>query len=158
MRVGLGYDLHTIGEEGKFLTIGGVRIPYNRGFIAHSDGDVLIHAIIDAILGALGLPDIGETYPDSDPKYKNIDSTILLTEIYEKMVSLNYQIENLDCTIIAEKPKLSPYKGQIKENITKILHTENITVKAKTNEKVGDIGQGKAIASLCVVLLKKVKT
>jgi 2-C-methyl-D-erythritol 2,4-cyclodiphosphate synthase len=155
MRVGLGYDLHTIGE-GKFLTIGGMHIPYIGGFIAHSDGDVLIHAIIDAILGALGLPDIGELYPDSDPKYKNMDSTILLKEIYEKMLSLNYQIENLDCTIIAEKPKLSPYKEEIKNNLSKILHTENITVKAKTNEKVGDIGQGKAIASLCVVLLKNI--
>ncbi len=154
MRIGLGYDLHSIGE-GKFLTIGGVSIPYIGGFKAHSDGDVLIHAIIDSILGALGLEDIGERYPDTDPKYKGISSVILLKEVYDQMIVMNYKIENVDCTIIAEKPKLSPYKNQIKESLSKILKTPNISVKAKTNEKIGEIGQGNAVAALSVVLLKK---
>jgi len=155
MRIGLGYDIHIIGE-GKYLAIGGVKITYNGGFIAHSDGDVLIHSIIDAILGALGLPDIGEVFPDDDPKYKNIDSRILLKQIYNKMTSKGYCIENLDCTIIAEKPKLSSYKNKIKENLSKLLHTENISIKAKTNEGIGEIGKGRAIACLSSVLLRKI--
>ena len=156
MRIGIGYDIHSIGE-GNFLTIGGVKIAYNGGFIAHSDGDVLIHAIIDAILGALNLPDIGERFPDSSPEYKNIDSTILLEDVVKQMVSMNYKIENIDCIVIAEKPKLSNYKDKIKSHLSKILRTQNVSIKAKTNEKIGDIGESKAIASLCTVLLNEIQ-
>ncbi len=150
MRIGIGYDIHRL-VEGRRLIIGGVHIPFEKGLAGHSDGDVLIHAIIDALLGAAGLPDIGNQFPPDDPKYKDIDSKILLRLTMEKIK--DFSIVNIDATIIAEEPKLSPFIEEMKENLSPILKTGNISIKAKTNEKIGEIGRGEAIASIAVVLI-----
>ncbi|MGD1821987.1 MAG: 2-C-methyl-D-erythritol 2,4-cyclodiphosphate synthase [Pleomorphochaeta sp.] len=156
MRIGQGFDLHRLGEN-RDLIIGGVKVPNNKGEIAHSDGDVLIHAIIDAILGANGAPDIGTLFPDNDPKYKNINSEKLLLETLNK-----YPVEiiNLDSTIILQTPKLKDYIPQIKDNLAKILSIDSsrIAVKAKTSEKIlGEVGTGDAIIAQCVILLEEPK-
>jgi len=150
MRIGIGYDIHRL-VEGRRLIIGGVHIPFEKGLVGHSDGDVLIHAIIDALLGAAGLPDIGSQFPPDDPKYKDIDSKILLRLTMEKIK--DFSIINIDATIIAEEPKLSPFIEEMKKNLSPILKTGNISIKAKTNEKIGEIGRGEAIASIAVALI-----
>ncbi len=157
MRIGIGYDIHKL-IEGKNLVIGSVKIPYSKGFIAHSDGDVLIHAIIDSILGALAKGDIGTLFPDNDEKYKNIDSTILLKEVVEILKNENYKIINLDCNIIAQAPKMAPYINNMRENLASILNIkkEDISIKAKTNEGLDSVGQNEAIATQCVCLIEKI--
>lgn len=154
LRIGYGYDVHKFAKERK-LILGGIKISYKMGLLGHSDADVLIHAIIDAILGAMALGDIGKLFPDNDEKYKDIDSTILLKNVYNIMLEKGYKISNLDATIIAEKPKLSPYINSIRENMATFLHTDigNISVKATTQEGLGL--QGKGIACSAVVLLTK---
>ncbi len=156
MRVGIGYDIHRTAK-GRKLMLGGVEIPSAMGSLGHSDADVLIHAICDAVLGALGKPDIGENFPDTDPKYKGISSAILLKKVCGIARKNGYAINNLDSTVILEKPRLSPFKNRIKKTIAEILNISPavVSVKAKTNEGLGDIGKNKAIAAYAVVSLTK---
>ncbi|ROL56453.1 2-C-methyl-D-erythritol 2,4-cyclodiphosphate synthase [Bacteroidetes/Chlorobi group bacterium Naka2016] len=149
--VGFGYDSHRI-EKGRKLFLGGVLVDEEFGCIAHSDGDVVLHSLIDAILGALGLGDIGEHFPDSDVKYKDISSVFLLEKVLEKLKDANKKILNIDVTIIFELKKLSPYKQQIRMKIAELCGVDfrRVNVKAKTNEKMGFIGRGEGIASFCI--------
>jgi len=158
MYCGIGYDVHRLVKK-KNLILGGLEIKFNFGLSGHSDADVLIHSIIDALLGAAALGDIGKFYPDTNKKYKNISSIILLQEVHKKITQENFIINNIDATIIAEKPKLSKYKNKILKNLANILKiTETqINIKAKTNEGLGYIGKGKAIACLAIASLKKNK-
>ena len=155
-KIGLGYDIHTLCE-GRDLIIGGVKITHEKGLMGHSDADVLIHAIIDAMLGALALSDIGTIFPDTDAKYKNIDSTILLKHVNEKIMENGYEIVNIDSNIIAQEPKMMPYIPKMREAVNKVLKIglQNISIKAKTNEKMDAVGQKLAIEAHAVVLLKK---
>lgn len=154
-KIGTGYDIHKL-TEGRDLIIGGVKITHEKGLLGHSDADVLIHAIIDAMLGALCLSDIGTLFPDNDKLYKNIDSTILLKKVYDLVTQKGYAISNLDSNIIAQNPKMMPYIPKMKEVLNKILKTDNISIKAKTNEKMDAVGQELAIEAHAVVMLKKV--
>lgn len=154
-RTGIGYDIHKL-TEGRDLIIGGVKITHEKGLLGHSDADVLIHAIIDSMLGALCLSDIGTLFPDTDDLYKNADSTLLLKNVYKLVKEKGYVISNLDSNIIAQKPKMMPYIPKMKEILSDILETENISIKAKTNEKMDAVGQELAIESQAVVLLKKI--
>ena len=154
-RIGQGTDIHVLTENRTFI-LGGVKIPYEKGFKAHSDGDVLIHAIIDALFGALALGDIGSHFPDNSEKYKDIDSSELLKEAINIVREHNFEIVNLDTTVHAEAPKLRPYIDLIRKNLSEILSVpENkISVKAKTSEGVDAVGQKLAVRAECVVLLK----
>lgn len=152
-KIGIGYDIHKL-TEGRDLIIGGVKITHEKGLLGHSDADVLIHAIIDAMLGALCLSDIGTLFPDTDDLYKNADSTILLKKVYKLVKEKGYSISNLDSNIIAQKPKMMPYIPKMKEILCEILETEAISIKAKTNEKMDAVGQELAIEAQAVVLLK----
>ncbi|ADG70990.1 2-C-methyl-D-erythritol 2,4-cyclodiphosphate synthase [Brachyspira murdochii] len=158
MRIGNGYDLHILTENRK-LILAGIEIPYELGLKGHSDADAVIHAVIDSIFGALALGDIGSHFPDNDEKYKDISSVILLKETVSIMKEKNYNIGNIDITIILEKPKLRNYIDTMRENLSKLLSTdiENISIKAKTNEKMDSVGKGEAIAVHCVCLLEKIK-
>ena len=155
-RIGTGYDLHRL-EENRDLIIGGVKIPYEKGLYGHSDADVLIHAIIDALLGALALPDIGTLFPDNDDKYKNIDSTLLLKKVCEMVKEKGYLIGNIDSNIIAQAPKMMPHIPKMKERLSEItgLPVENISIKAKTKEHQDSVGEGKSIEANSVVLVVK---
>jgi len=155
-RVGLSKDIHRLVADRK-LIICGVTIPFNLGEDAHSDGDVAYHAIGEAILGALALGDLGTHFPDSDEKYKNIDSGVLLDKIYSMMDSCGYEINNIDVLISLEKPKLSPYIALMRSNVASHLKTDvsNVSIKAGTNEKMDAVGQGQAIESFAYILLKK---
>ncbi len=155
MRVGIGYDIHRLVEERK-LFLGGIEIPYIKGLVSHTDGDVVIHAISDAILGALALGDIGQHFPDSDPDYKNMPSGDILQRIAVILAEKNFMIGNIDTTIIAEEPKIYPFKDRMAENLAGILGIDRskINVKATTNEGVGSIGRGDAIAAYAVVALE----
>ncbi len=158
MRIGYGYDSHTF-EENRKLIIGGTDIPYHLGLKGHSDADVLIHAIIDAILGALALGDIGSHFPDNDEKYKNISSVELLKNVMKIIDEKNYEIKNIDSTIICEKPKLRDYIDSIRNNLKDILKIDLdcISVKAKTNEKMDAVGEGLGIIAHAVVLMENKK-
>ena len=155
LRIGNGYDVHRL-VEGRKLILGGVEIPHTKGVLGHSDGDVLIHAITDAIIGALGLGDIGLHFPDNDEDLKGIDSSILLKKINEIMKDKKYEIVNIDSVIVMQKPKLRPYIDEIERNIAKILDidSELVNVKAKTEEKLGFTGDESGVKSYCVVLLE----
>ncbi|MGP1587362.1 MAG: 2-C-methyl-D-erythritol 2,4-cyclodiphosphate synthase [Treponemataceae bacterium] len=155
IKIGLGYDLHPL-VAGRPLILGGVEIPSNLGEYGHSDGDVLLHALCDAILGAAGIGDIGEFFPPSDPKWKNADSKELLKQCMQKVKDAGWNIVNIDCVINIESPKILPYRNQIIQSIASILCIEktNIFVKAKTGEKLGDIGQKKAVAVWATALLQ----
>ena len=157
MRIGYGYDVHRL-EKDRDLILGGVKIEFEKGLQGHSDADVLIHAIIDSILGALAKGDIGMLFPDSDEKFKSIDSRILLHETFEIMKKEDFKIGNLDSTICAEKPKFQSYFEQMRKNIATDLQTEisNISIKATTEEKLGFTGEGKGISATAVVLLQKI--
>ena len=154
--VGFGYDIHRLAE-GESLILGGIKIESSVGTVAHSDGDVLVHAIIDALLGAAGLGDIGEHFPDTDMKYKNADSIQLLLVVLNLIKSKNLHIINIDTTIVLEKPKLSHFKSQIKQNLANFMEipSENVNIKAGTNEKLGFLGRNEAIAAYCVCELIK---
>lgn len=154
-RIGQGYDIHQLAQ-GRELILGGVKIPHHKGLLGHSDADVLLHAITDALLGALGLGDIGTHFPDTDAKYKGADSIMLLKESYKLITEKGYVLVNADATIIAEKPKLKPYISQIRESIAAALSAEvgAISVKATTGEKMGFIGREEGIAAQAIVLLK----
>ena len=154
MRIGHGYDVHRFCD-GDRIVIGGVKIPFEKGILAHSDGDVLVHAVADALLGAAGERDIGFHFPDTDEKYKNIDSMKLLSRVNEIILNKGYRIENLDCTIIAQAPKMSPHIIKMRDNIAKTLciDPDSVNVKATTEEKLGFTGRGEGIAAHCVCLL-----
>lgn len=152
---GTGFDIHAF-EDNKEMFLGGVKLPYEYGFKAHSDGDVLIHSIIDALLGACGAGDIGEFFPDTDEKYKGIDSKILLKEIVTFINNVGYEIVNIDTTIIAQKPKINPFKNEIKNSIAKLINIEKqfINIKATTAEKMGFIGRSEGVAVQSIATLK----
>ena len=156
-RIGLGYDIHKL-TEGRDLIIGGVKITHEKGLLGHSDADVLIHAIIDAMLGALALSDIGTLFPDTDDLYKDADSTVLLRDVYKLIKEKKYAIENIESNIKAQQPKMMPYIPKMKEVLSQILSIEpdRLSIKAKTNEKMDAVGQELAIEAHAVVLLKRV--
>lgn len=156
MRIGHGFDVHKFGGEGP-ITLAGVKIPYQFGLVAHSDGDVVLHAITDALIGALALGDIGKLFPDTDPKYKGIDSRLLLKEVYGIIQFKGYKLINLDTTIIAQEPKMRPHVDQMRVNIAEDLqvHFDQISVKATTTEQLGFTGRKEGIACEAVVLLAK---
>ncbi len=154
-RVGQGYDVHRL-VEGRSLILGGIKIDHDRGLEGHSDADVLLHAITDALFGAAGLEDIGSHFPDTDPKYKDADSRLLLGEALNIVWAKGWKPVNLDCTVIAQAPKLSPYKNQIRESIAQILHlpVNAVNVKAKTNEHLGFEGREEGLVAQAVILLR----
>lgn len=154
MRVGLGYDVHRLVED-RDLILGGVKIPYELGLLGHSDADVLIHAIIDSLLGATALGDIGKHFPDTDPKYKGISSITLLKEVGKLLEKNNYKIGNIDATIIAQKPKMAPHIEQMRHNIADALNIDfnQVNVKATTEEGLGFTGEGLGISSQCICLV-----
>lgn len=154
-RVGIGYDIHQL-IEGRDLIIGGVKITHEKGLLGHSDADVLIHAIIDAMLGALALDDIGTLFPDTDPKYKDSDSTVLLKKVYNLVNDKGYYIVNIDSNIIAQEPKMMPYIPKMKEILARVLDIpfDNLSIKAKTKEKMDAVGQKLAIEANAIVLLE----
>ncbi|MDO4799157.1 MAG: 2-C-methyl-D-erythritol 2,4-cyclodiphosphate synthase [Bacillota bacterium] len=156
MRIGSGYDVHRL-VPGRPLILGGVEIPYERGLDGHSDADVLTHVVMDAILGALALGDIGKHFPDTDPAYKGADSIALLRHVTDRMLECGYQIGNLDATIVAQRPKMSPYIPQMREILARTLQTsvDRVNVKATTTEGLGFEGEGLGISSQAVVLLAR---
>ena len=153
IRIGHGYDVHKLVEE-RALIMGGVQIPYEKGLLGHSDADVLLHAIADALLGALALGDIGKHFPDNDPQYKGISSLILLKKTAELVRSRGYTVGNVDATVLAQRPKLAPYVPSMRENIAAALgvDVERVSVKATTEEGLGFTGSGEGIAAHAVVL------
>ena len=155
MRVGIGYDIHKL-VAGRPLMIGGLEIPYDKGCAGHSDGDPLLHSITDALLGAAGLGDTGEYFPDTDPKWKDADSGDLLKEAFKHVKRRGWEIENIDCNVMAEAPKLKKWKSQMEARIAGLLEieTRRVNVKAKTNEGLDAVGKKEAIATQAVVLLK----
>mgnify|MGYP005809615365 CR=1 FL=1 len=156
MRIGYGYDVHKLVEDRK-LILGGVEVPHDFGLLGHSDADVLLHAITDALLGALALGDIGKHFPDTEPKYKNADSRVLLRSAYELIKTKGYELVNLDATVVAQEPKLARYIAKIRETIASDLevNTEDISVKATTSEWLGFEGRKEGISSSAVVLLSR---
>jgi 2-C-methyl-D-erythritol 2,4-cyclodiphosphate synthase len=154
MRVGLGFDSHPFTQD-RQLVIGGIKIPHSRGLSGHSDADVLLHSISDALIGAAGLSSIGELFPDTDPKFKDADSALLLKEVLSRISDLGFRIVNLDCTILAEEPMLVPYRDQMRTRIAEILEieTSQIAIKPKRGEGMGFVGRKEGIAALVVVLL-----
>ena len=155
-RIGRGFDVHRFGGEGPCL-LGGVKVPYEQGLVAHSDGDVVLHAVCDALLGALALGDIGQLYPDNDDKFLGIDSRVLLRDVYKRVSELGYVVGNLDVTIMAQAPKMLSYELQMRTNIASDLEVElsQVSVKATTTEKLGFVGRKEGIAVEAVVLLCK---
>lgn len=156
IRIGQGFDVHQFSEECE-LIIGGIKIPYDKGLLGHSDADVLLHAITDAILGALGEGDIGKHFPDSDEAYKGADSKVLLSKVIELMKNKGYQVINMDCTIMAQKPKMLPFIPTMNTVIAELLEVEvgQVNVKATTMEKLGFVGREEGIAAQAVVLIGK---
>lgn len=154
MRIGMGYDVHRL-VVGRPLILGGVRIPFEKGLSGHSDADVLAHAVCDALLGAAGLGDIGEHFPDSDDKFKGADSINLLKRSFHLVLAEGYELYNIDATVMAQAPKLSPYKSMIRNNLAKALGSsdDRISVKATTTEGLGFVGLGEGIAAMCVALI-----
>ena len=158
MRIGHGYDVHRL-VEGRDLILGGVKIPYEKGLLGHSDADVLLHAIMDAVLGAMAAGDIGKLFPDNDPTYKGADSLILTRRVAEVMVERGYRLGNLDATVIAQAPKLAPHIPAMRERIASAfgVETDRVSVKATTEEKLGFTGSGEGIAAHAVCLLEEAR-
>ena len=156
MRAGMGYDVHKL-TEGRKLILGGVEIPYEKGLLGHSDADVLVHAVMDALLGAAALGDIGKHFPDTDPRYSGISSILLLEHVGKLLDEQGYVIENIDATIIAQRPKMRPYIDQMRENIAEALkiETDQANVKATTEEGLGFTGEGEGISSQAVCAVEK---
>lgn len=159
MRIGHGYDVHRL-VEGRDLILGGVKIGYEKGLLGHSDADVLLHAVSDALLGAAGLGDIGRHFPDTDPKYKGADSLELLRQVYRKISEKGYRVGNIDVTMIAQRPKLKDYIPQMQANIAAAVEAapDRVNVKATTEEKLGFTGTGEGMSCHAVCLLEEVKT
>lgn len=156
-RIGIGYDIHRL-VEGRELIIGGVKITHEKGLLGHSDADVLVHAIIDALLGAVALDDIGTLFPDTDPRYKDADSIMLLKHVYDKVQGAGYWINNIDANIIAQSPKMMPYIPKMKEILATVLGLEytDISIKAKTKEQLDAVGEARAIEAQSVVMLERI--
>jgi 2-C-methyl-D-erythritol 2,4-cyclodiphosphate synthase len=156
IRIGEGWDIHQL-VEGRKLMLGGVEVPHDKGLLGHSDADVLLHAITDALLGAAALGDIGKHFPDNDAQYKGADSAVLLAKVAADVRALGYTLGNLDSTIIAQAPKLAPHIAAMRERIAAVLGVEvgQVNVKAKTAEKMGPVGEGRAMEARAVVLLVK---
>ena len=156
IRVGEGWDTHAL-VEGRPLMLGGVHIPFEKGLLGHSDADVLLHAITDALLGAAGLGDIGQHFPDTDATYKGADSAKLLRTAYDHVKQLGWHLGNVDCTIVAQAPKLAPHRSDIRSSIAKALGVaeSQVNVKAKTAEKMGPVGEGLSMEARAVVLIQK---
>lgn len=156
LRVGIGYDIHRV-VEGRALMLAGLKIPHDSGLLGHTDADVVLHAVIDALLGACGLPDIGDLFPDTDPVYKDADSRHLVRTVMERVSAAGFRVENVDVIIHAEAPKMSPHKQAMGESIAELLRcpAPMVSVKAKTNEGLGPVGHGQAIACTAVALLSK---
>jgi 2-C-methyl-D-erythritol 2,4-cyclodiphosphate synthase len=156
IRVGEGWDTHAL-VEGRPLMLGGVHVPYEKGLLGHSDADVLLHAITDALLGAAGLGDIGQHFPDTDATYKGADSVKLLKIAYDHVKQLGWHLGNVDCTIVAQAPKLAPHRSDIRSSIAKALGVaeSHVNVKAKTAEKMGPVGEGLSMEARAVVLIHK---
>ena len=156
MRIGHGYDVHKLAE-GRDLILGGVKIPYEKGLLGHSDADVLLHAVSDALLGAAGLGDIGRHFPDTDPRYKGADSLELLRVVGQKVRAAGYRVSNVDVTMIAQRPKLKDYIDRMKENIASVLEiaSERVNVKATTEEHLGFTGTGEGMSCHAVCLLEE---
>ena len=154
MRVGIGYDVHKF-EEGRKLILGGVDIPYEKGLLGHSDADVLVHAVMDAILGAAGMGDIGHLFPDTDPEFEGISSIELLKSVRKLLAANNYSVENIDAIIVAEQPKIAPYREDMITNIADALNIgeDRVNIKATTEEGLGFTGKGLGIASQAVALI-----
>lgn len=157
MRIGMGYDVHRL-VEGRDLILGGVQIPYEKGLLGHSDADVVVHAIMDALLGAAALGDIGKHFPDTDPQYKGISSILLLKHVGKLLSEHNYIIGNIDATIIAQRPKLAPYREQMMQNVAEALGIDRhqVNIKATTEEGLGFTGTGEGISSQAICLLEEV--
>lgn len=157
MRIGQGYDVHRL-VEGRKLILGGVEVPYELGLLGHSDADVLIHAIMDALLGAAGMGDIGRHFPDTDPRYAGADSLKLLGCVMEKLYAAGWKVGNVDSTIVAQRPKLAPYLPQMQQNLARAMgvQPDQINVKATTEEKLGFTGSGEGMAAQAVALLVRV--
>jgi 2-C-methyl-D-erythritol 2,4-cyclodiphosphate synthase len=155
MRIGMGYDIHQL-VSGRKLVLGGLTIPFEKGLLGHSDADVLVHAVCDALLGAAGLGDIGIHFPDTDPKFKGIYSMELLSRTYAMVREKGFSIINADATVFAEAPKLSPHRTEMEKNIARTLETEpdRINIKATTGEGLGMIGKGEGISAMCMVLIE----
>lgn len=156
IRIGQGYDVHRLAE-GRKLILGGVEIPHTMGLLGHSDADVLVHAVMDAMLGALALGDIGQHFPDTDPKYSGADSMLLLRHVYALVEQKGWMLGNLDATVIAQKPKLAPHIPQMRKNIAEVIgcRLDQVSVKATTEEKLGFTGKEQGISAQCVILLEK---
>jgi len=156
-KIGSGYDVHRLVSN-RNLIIGGVNIKFDRGLEGHSDADVLVHSVCDAILGAAGLGDIGEHFPDTDLEFKGISSMILLEKCGALMKKLGYEVSNMDCIVFAQVPKITPYKKAMEDNIAKVLNLSSnlVNIKATTTEKLGFIGKEEGIAAQCTLLLKKI--
>lgn len=156
LRIGEGWDVHAL-VEGRPLILGGVEIPYDKGLLGHSDADALLHAITDALLGGAGLGDIGTHFPDNDPAFKGADSFVLLQQAVEAVARAGYQLVNVDCTVIAQAPKLAPYKVAMRARIAQALGVDvtQVNVKAKTAEKMGPVGEGRSIEARAVALLAR---
>lgn len=154
MRIGHGYDVHKL-VEGRRLILGGVEIPYEKGLLGHSDADVLTHAVMDALLGAAGLGDIGQMFPDTDPQYAGADSIQLLVRVRQRLDEAGYRVGNLDATVLAQKPKLAPYLPDMRVRLAQALEIlpERVNVKATTEERLGFTGREEGIAAHCVALL-----
>lgn len=157
MRVGFGYDIHRLVRDRK-LVLGGVTIPFEKGLLGHSDADVLLHAVCDALLGAASLGDIGRHFPDTDPRFKDISSTTILAQTFQMICDKGFSVNNLDATVLAEAPRLAPYCGAMERSIAVLLDIEadRVNIKATTMEGIGAIGKGEAIAAMCVVSLGRI--
>ena len=156
MRIGHGYDVHRL-VEGRKLILGGVEIPYEKGLLGHSDADVLTHALMDALLGAAALGDIGKLFPDNDPRYAGADSVMLLREVYSVLTEAGYRVGNVDCTVLAQRPKLAPFIPRMRENLAEAMGLDVgcVSVKATTEEGLGFTGEGLGIAAHAVALIEK---
>jgi 2-C-methyl-D-erythritol 2,4-cyclodiphosphate synthase len=157
LRIGIGYDVHSL-QTGRKLVLGGVHIPFDRGLLGHSDADVLLHAICDALLGAAALGDIGQHFPNTDPAYKNIESLLLLNQVNLRLAEAGYRVKNIDSTIIAQEPRLSPYLEAMKNNIASQLgiSPNRVNVKATTSEKLGFEGRGEGISAQAIALIDEI--
>lgn len=156
IRIGQGFDVHAF-EEGRPLIIGGIEVPHERGLVGHSDADVVLHTITDAALGAIGKVDIGTHFPDTDIAFKDADSAVLLAEVWKMVEAEGYQLGNVDCTILAQRPKMGPHIPKMRKRIAQLLHADEsqVNIKASTTEKLGFVGREEGIASLAVILLIK---
>ncbi|MBF4500940.1 2-C-methyl-D-erythritol 2,4-cyclodiphosphate synthase [Savagea sp. SN6] len=156
IRIGQGFDVHAF-EEGRPLMIGGIEVPHERGLVGHSDADVVLHTITDAALGAIGKVDIGTHFPDTDMAFKDADSALLLEEVWKMVEAEGYHLGNVDCTILAQRPKMGPHIPKMRNRIAQLLHADEsqVNIKASTTEKLGFVGREEGIASLAVILLIK---